>query len=95
MPVFREGTPEEQAFWEANAAYRVVPSRTQLANAFGVHPSKLTVNIIRQRMSQFGIRPDEFMVRKANATAAAGLIEIRVAGPEVMAIIKLSGLLNG
>jgi hypothetical protein len=93
MPVYKQNNAEEEAFWVANGEYNIILSRMQLVKALGVDPFKLTIPLIREKLYEVGIKPDEFIVRRHRNHPGVP-IEIRFAGPEVRAIIELSGLLK-
>lgn len=93
MPVFKEHSAEEETFWRANGDYNVILSRMRLVKALGVDPFKLTLPLIREKLYDIGIKPDEFIVRR-HRNQPGMPIEIRFAGPEVRAIVELSGLLK-
>ena len=99
MALFKTSTQEEAVFWEKYKDYSYRYTRHQLAHMLAVSPNRISVARLREYYYAAGVRPDEFMVRKlAPPSMDRGFgrdwqFEIRFAGPEVVSVLRLSGLI--
>jgi hypothetical protein len=83
--------PEEKKFWEKNANYSVVVTKTQLAKLQDIHYDKVTTRGTMMWLWEYcGIQPHEFLVKRINSYSYEPTIEIRFGGPDIMSIYKLS-----
>ena len=92
MAVFKSQTDEEKEFWERNKDYRYIASRHKIAKALGVPPRRISVKLLREYLYTVGIKPNEFLIRRQ--PSLIDIFEIRFDGPEVTAILELSGILK-
>ena len=98
MALFKSSTPEEDAFWAQYSNYSYKFMRKDLALLLGVDPNRISVNLLREKFYTVGIQPNEFVVRKtarypSNYTHRDWEFELRFAGPEVVSLLRLAGLI--
>ena len=98
MALFKSSTPEEDAFWAEYSNYSYKFMRKDLALLLGVAPARISMPLLREKFYTVGIQPNEFVVRKtarypANYTHRDWEFELRFAGPEVVSLLRLAGLI--
>jgi len=97
MPVYKNFTPEENEFWETYKDYSYTYMRLDLAKLLDVPSKRVSVPLLRELFYTAGVQPHEFLIR-TNARYPASYshmdwqFEIRFAGPEVVSLLKLAGL---
>jgi hypothetical protein len=99
MALFKSSTPEEDAFWEKYKLYSYKYMRKDLALLLGVEPKRISLPLLREKFYGVGVQPNEFVVRKTARYPASYShmdweFEIRFAGPEVVSLLLLAGLLH-
>lgn len=98
MALFKQFTPEEQAFWDLYSEYSYKYMRLDLAHMLGVDPKRLSVKLLREHFYTVGIQPHEFLVKKTaryphEYNHRDLEFEIRFAGPEVVSLLRLAGVI--
>lgn len=99
MAIFKQFTPEEQAFWEEYSEYSYKLMRRDLAVMLGVEPKRISVSLLREHFYTVGVQPHEFMIRRT-ARYPRGYMhrdwefELRFAGPEVVSLLRLAGIIT-
>lgn len=99
MALFKSSTPEEQQFWDQYAQYGYKYMRKDLAVLLNVPAKRISHSLLRELFYTVGIQPHEFLVRKTPRYPTSynhmdWEFEIRFAGPEVVSVLRLSGLLG-
>ena len=99
MALFKSHTPEEAEFWAQYALYSYKYMRRDLAVLLGVPAKRISIALLREKFYEAGIQPHEFLLRKtprypSSYTHMDWEFEIRFAGPEVVSVLRLSGLLG-
>lgn len=87
-------TPEEKQFWEQNAEYTITIDRLNLSRIMGVPYNRVNRKNLRNYIyERVGIQPHEFMIQHSTHgyNRYNECFDIRVAGEELAALIKLSG----
>ncbi len=99
MALFKSSTPQEEEFWAQYSDYSYKYMRKDLAMLLGVAPARINMQLLREKFYTVGIQPNEFVVRKTPRYPASYShmdweFEIRFAGPEVVSLLKLGGLVG-
>lgn len=99
MALFKSSTPQEDAFWETYSDYSYKYMRRDLAALLGVPAKRISMPLLREKFYSVGIQPHEFLVRKtvrypASYSHMDWEFEIRFAGPEVVSLLRLAGLIS-
>lgn len=96
MALFKQFTPEEQAFWEMYSEYSYKYMRLDLARMLDVPPKRISVSLLRELFYTVGVQPNEFMIRRTSRyyTHRDWEFEIRFAGPEVVSLLRLAGVIT-
>ncbi len=82
---------EEKEFWEKNAEYSVVVSKSELAKMQKIHRDDVTTKGTMLWLWEYcGIQPHEFLVKRIDSYSYDPEIEIRFGGPEIMSIYRLA-----
>lgn len=99
MAVFKQFTDEEQVFWDQYADYSYKFMRLELARMLGVLPKRISKGMLCEYFYQVGIKPNEFLISRPTPRYPQTYshrdweFEIRFAGPEVVSLLRLSGLI--
>jgi hypothetical protein len=99
MALFKSHTPEEDQFWAQYALNSFKYMRKDLAVLLGVPAKRISLALLREKFYSVGIQPHEFLLRKTprsppSYTHMDWEFEIRFAGPEVVSLLRLAGLLS-
>ena len=99
MPKFKDLNDAEQAFWDQYSAYSYKYMRRDLALMLGVPAKRISMSLLRERFYDAGIQPHEFLVRKTarypdSYSHMDWEFEIRFAGPEVVSLLRLAGIIK-
>ncbi len=99
MALFKSSTPEEDQFWAQYGDYSYKYMRKDLAALLGVSPARISMSLLREKFYTVGIQPNEFVVRKTARYPASYShmdweFEVRFAGPEVVSLLRLAGLIK-
>ena len=82
---------EERKFWEKNAEYSVVVTKSELAKLQKIHRDDVTTKGTMLWLWEYcGIQPNEFLVKRIDSYSYEPTIEIRFGGPEIMSIYRLA-----
>ena len=99
MALFKSSTAEEEEFWAQYSDYSYKYMRKDLAVLLNVPAKRISLSLLREKFYTVGIQPHEFLLRKtvrypASYTHMDWEFEIRFAGPEVVSLLRLAGLLS-
>ena len=99
MAKFKDLNDIEQAFWDQYSAYSYKYMRRDLAELLGVPAKRISMSLLRERFYEAGIQPNEFLLRKTARYPASYShmdweFEIRFAGPEVVSLLRLAGIIK-
>ena len=100
MALFREFTDAEQVFWDQYSEYSYKYMRLELARMLGVQPKRISKNLLCEYFYRAGVKPNEFLISRPRARYPQDYshrdweFEIRFAGPEVVSLLRLSGLIK-